>query len=751
MVWLLALTACRAEGPLYEPDPGEDPGDEALYPAADRPHTEACRAPKRPSPSGPIELKPAFAEQLDEATREALIGLVEDPAEAGSWLLWRRTGQIHHLRADRPGQHVALDLSAELYLEHAETGLVAVAFEPVEQGARSERVYAIYMAPSPERGAKAMRNVVARFDYDPLSGQIDRHSREVILELPDPNGSHNVNDLLFDEQGMLYIAVGDGGNPYDYLGNGQRSDTLFGTILRIDPSRASEGRAYTIPEDNPFVDQQGRPNEVWAYGLRNPWRMSLDARTGQLWAGDVGQDTWEELNLIERGGNYGWPHMEGPVCYQKADCDPSAYRLPVWSYTHSEGGSITLGPVMRDPALEELDGRPLVGDFLNGNLWAVSASPDESGQRVASLLLESTHNIASFATDHRDQVYAVRYGAQGAGEVFQIVPRAAPSPEENSAQGFPKTLSETGCFQPDDPRQPRPGVFPYQVRAELWSDGASKRRFLHVPPRRRVEVDELSGEMIFPVGSMFFKEFAFQDRPHETRMMVHHEEGWAGYTYRWREDGQDAELLETSQVHHLPGGVRWVYPSRAQCMECHTAPAHRVLGAEMLQLSHLYAPLSEGLIQWRALEELEMFNPQSEERLEELEGELELMPDPFDEGAPLEARARAYLHANCSNCHRPETTSTQANIDLRYATPWEETGLCEVEPEHGRLYRPDSSGFRLIKPGHPELSVVSLRMATLEVFRMPPLSSGVVDERGVALITSWIEQMEDCHQGSKRR
>lgn len=741
---MVVLSGCRGDSePTNSSSPAMDnPGDEMVYPdAMMRPVAPTCKAPARQPPSGPVTLEEAFADRMTSEVRDGLLDVVEDPHEPGSWFAVRKAGFVHHLGDD--GTTQALDISERLFIDQ-ETGLVNLAFDPTQD----DVVYAIYMVP-PGSGANAKKftNVVARFSYNRQIHTIDPDSTEVLLELPDPNGSHNVNDLLFDEEGMLYISIGDGGNPYDYLKNGQRSDTWFGTVLRIDPSTSQGERPYGIPEDNPFMDEQGQPTEVWAYGLRNPWRMTLDRETGQIWVGDVGQDTWEEVNLLERGANYGWPHMEGPACYQKEDCNPEDYTVPYWSYTHAEGGSITMGPVIRDSALPtEMQGQPLVGDFVNGNVWTLysDSNQDEQNEQdeqkiLSTLLLESTHNISSWAVGHDNSIYIVKYGAQGDGAVFKVTKQEINSIENE----FPKTLSATGCFSEEDPRQPLEGVFPYAPVATLWSDGAEKKRWLVVPANRRVEVLE-DGDMLFPVGSMLFKEFAFDDVPHETRMLVHHEDGWTGYSYRWREDGSDADLLDSQEIVDLNNGIRWVYPSRSQCMECHTAAANRVLGPEYLQLDHIYEPLDSSHVQHDVLDEKEFFNEVAQETLEEVTQSVDASVDPFDESEDVTLRARSYLHANCSYCHRPDSTSTQANIDLRYTTAFKDMGLCNKESEHGNLYRSDGSELRLLKPGEPEKSILYLRMESLDLFRMPPVGTGVVHEQGLKLMSDWIQSVESC-------
>lgn len=274
-----------------------------------------------------------------------------------------------------------------------EEGLLGFAFAPDYE--TSGEVYVHYSTGDPRR------NVLER--YREVDGAIDPASAQIILEVEQPYANHNGGAIEFGPDGMLYVALGDGGLGGDPQGNGQNRDTLLGSILRIDVSGGEAG--YASPPDNPFASGGGAP-EIWAYGLRNPWRMTFDRETGDLWTGDVGQNAYEEVNRIERGGNYGWNITEGPDCFRRDDCDRTGLIAPRAWYGRDDGVAVTGGYVYRGTAMPELRGWYVYGDFATGNVWAVDAAAD-AGDAV--LIAETGVPIASFAQDPDGELYLVGF------------------------------------------------------------------------------------------------------------------------------------------------------------------------------------------------------------------------------------------------------------------------------------------------------------------------------------------------------
>src|SRR5262245_55773378 len=267
--------------------------------------------------------------------------LVHPGDGSGRLFVVEQAGRIHVFpeRSDAASATLFLDISGSVRRVHNEEGLLALAFHP--NFAQNGSFYVWYSASSP------LRNVLARFQVSPRdSNRADPGSETVLLEVPKPFGNHNGSTLVFGADGYLYLSTGDGGSAGDPQGNGQNLGALLGKILRIDVDRTEGGRGYAIPADNPFVGRAGARGEVWAWGLRNVWRMSFDRDTGMLWAGDVGQDLWEEIDIIVRGANYGWNLREGMHPFRSGTSQVPLVD-PVVEYSHDEGASVTGGYVYR--------------------------------------------------------------------------------------------------------------------------------------------------------------------------------------------------------------------------------------------------------------------------------------------------------------------------------------------------------------------------------------------------------------------
>ena len=231
-----------------------------------------------------------------------------------------------------------------------------------------------------------------------------RASELTILEIPQPFGNHNGGAIRFGPDGFLYLSLGDGGSANDPLGSGQDRSTLLGSIIRIDVSQSSPDERYRIPPTNPFVGTPNARAEIFAYGLRNPWRMSFDPETGRLWAGDVGQDRVEEIDLITAGGNYGWNRLEGDECFQSDGCGRAGTTSPIATYTHAGGNcSVTGGVVYRGDRVQTIANSYLYADFCSGRVWAINA--DAPGD--PRLLLDTDLSIVSFGHDAAGEVYAL--------------------------------------------------------------------------------------------------------------------------------------------------------------------------------------------------------------------------------------------------------------------------------------------------------------------------------------------------------
>ncbi|MFQ5543428.1 MAG: PQQ-dependent sugar dehydrogenase [Nitrospiria bacterium] len=296
-----------------------------------------------------------------------------------------------------------------------EKGLLGLAFHP--NFLKNGRLFVNYTE-STRPFLGALQTVIAEYRTDKRGLFVDMKSERRLLTIPQPFGNHNGGQIAFGPDGMLYIGTGDGGAGNDPNGNGQNLSSLLGKILRINVDQAKGEKGYRIPTDNPFTIQKKIAPEIWAYGLRNPWRFSFDAKTGALYLADVGQNHREEINIIKKGQNYGWNIMEGTICTPRvnARCNKSRFSLPLFDYPRSEGTVVIGGYVYRGKAIPKLRGAYVYGDFGNGRIWMLR----HQGQKVTDqrLLLETGRMISAFGEDAQHELYIVDY----AGKIFKINP-----------------------------------------------------------------------------------------------------------------------------------------------------------------------------------------------------------------------------------------------------------------------------------------------------------------------------------------
>ena len=312
---------------------------------------------------------------------------------------------------------LVLDITDRVNARSNEEGLLSVVFHPDFE--KNNEVYLYYSAVKPRR------SVLSRMRMDEDRKVFDPDSEEVILEIPEPYWNHNGGTVLFGPDGMLYLAVGDGGAANDPHNYGQDLGSLLAKILRIDVSGTEGDRAYRIPADNPFVDNPEARDEIWAYGLRNVWRMSFDPETGKLWAGDVGQNRWEEIDVIERGGNYGWNIREGAHPFRRArEGDATDLIDPVAEYRHREGLSVTGGHVYRGSDLQ-LVGVYLYADYSFGTVWGLRELADGGYGEPKVVLKKNGSLISSFGENNDRELYVTTFqnGEQGPGALWKVTTR----------------------------------------------------------------------------------------------------------------------------------------------------------------------------------------------------------------------------------------------------------------------------------------------------------------------------------------
>ncbi len=685
-------------------------------PVSARPRNLSCLAGEAPaSPSG-LQLAAAFG-----GLRFAQPVSLKQAPGGNDWYLAQKTGEIYRFTAAAPSKTLAIDLSALVDDSANEAGLLAIAFDP--NFASNRRWYAFYQKMNGTR----RQSVLVRFTGFVAS------SREELIVLTPPYSNHFGGELAFGPDGYLYLSIGDGGSGGDPGNRAQNTTNLFGSLIRIDVSPEAP-LPYGIPSDNPFVggarcttgsSSQNCP-EIYAYGLRNSWRFSFDAPTGQLWLGDVGQDAYEEINLIVKGGNYGWRFKEGTHCFNPStQCDRPGLIDPVAEIAHPAGESITGGQVYRGRAIPTLAGKYVFSDYRSGVIWALVG--DAAGALKPKTLVETGRNIGHFAADEQGELYVLDYASGG---IFKLVASGA------TGTPVPERLSETGCVDPDNPVQKSSGVIPYSINAPFWSDGARKARFVALPDNTQILSNADSWQ--WPVGSVLIKDFYWQDRLIETRLLkLHTDQSWAGYTYAWNAEQTDATLVTGGKTGAF-NNPQWIYPDGPQCLQCHTQAAGRVLGAVPAQLNrpldanHPLQPAAQNQLlawaQWQLITANPVLVPP--------------LPDPSDATLPVADRARAYLDSNCSQCHRPNGP-TNVDMDLRYEAEFADMALCNVPATENLLALPEP--LRL-NPGNSDSSLVYRRLIRRDQHAMPPIGSYAVDTAGTQVIQAWIDDLEGCNQ-----
>jgi len=621
---------------------------------------------------------------------------------------------------------------------------VALAFHP-----DYERNGYIYIGLNGPMKGRPKKSQVVRYTVDrkPPHG-IDPASKVVIIDWK--SNGHDGGGVAFGNDGYLYVSSGDGSSDSDADETGQTLNDLLAAVLRIDVDHPDPGKQYSSPKDNPFVDRPGALPEVWAYGLRNPWRLSFDRESNQLWVGQNGQDLWEQVYLIKKGGNYGWSISEGShIFLEDRKPGPDPILPPTAEHHHSEARSLTGGRVYRGPINEGLVGAYVYGDWSTGRVWGIKHDGEKAIWHKE--LVDTPFNITGFGTDHKGEMYVI--------DQLTGFYRFEPTTEaDKPKQPFPTRLSETGLFASVAELRPHPAALPFEVVAPQWADGAKMDRFAAFPGLERIEqkpAPNAGGDWTLPDGTVTAQTLSLdvvgddgKPKPTriETRLMVRQQREWTGYSYRWNAEQTDAELVPaagTGEVFEVPdpddpGETReqtWRFPSRTECMVCHSRASGFVLGFSPLQLDRDRDFGGTVDNQLRAFEHVGLFEGPLRDRSA---GRPKLV-DPYDAKAPLETRVRSYLHVNCSTCHVNEGGGN-AEMELGLVTPNGRMRLIEEVPIHNKFDLPDA---KLVAAGAPERSVLVRRLSIRGAGQMPPLVASEVDREAVKMIAEWIKGLPE--------
>jgi len=722
-----SIARATATGTIIDDD--GPPG--AVFGLDTRPDNQTCIAPARPTTDVTVAVVDPFPGLPDIAQpTKMLLEPVPDPR----WFVLRKSGQLVSFDPDNAtAVSTYIDLSGVVRSAY-EGGLLGMAFHPDYPNTPE-----IFLSYTIDHTGPEMRSVISRFILDDVTSPGAGTVEQVILLLDQVTNIHNGGDIAFGPDGFLYIAFGDGGPGDDANDRGQDTKWLLGSMVRIDvlgPGVSHPGNPYDIPADNPFAgNAKCGPGanvddcpEIYAWGFRNPWRWNFDPDTGDLWLGDVGQRLWEEVNLIERGGNYGWRCREGAHDFNTAGCG-TGFIDPVAEFAHSLGQSVTGGFVYRGVEIPDLTGKYVFADYSTGQLWALQS--DGLGGYTKDLLIVTGFGPTSFGVDQDSELYFTDLNKSRLRKILPLAVGGTPD-------AIPILLSDTGCTDPGDVTQPYSGLIPYDIKAPFWSDGAVKDRYIGLPNGATItrNADEDWG---FPPGTVIVKNFRLNGSLVETRHLMRHPDGiWAGYTYEWNSLQTEATRVKGGKTVPV-AGQDWVFPAEAQCLVCHTGAADFALGPETAQLNinFTYPSTQRNANQLETLDHVLTFTTP----LPGPASSLPAMTDPADASASLSDRARSYLHTNCAQCHRPGGP-TPVNMDLRYTTSLANTNACDVVPLNGDL---GIAGARLIAPGDSARSIVINRASRRDSHGMPPLGSNLADPFGGSLLSNWIDSLTGCN------
>ena len=690
---------------------------------------------------------------------EQPVAVVTPPGETRRLFVVEKTGRIWvipDVTAATPTRTLFLDLSTRVATGGGtdERGLLALAFHP--NYATNGQFFLWFTINTTTSAGTGLHDRLARFRVSANNpNAADATSEQPLISQRDEADNHNGGQLAFGPDGYLYLSIGDEGGANDQFSNSQRLDRdFFAGMLRLDVDRRAGSLApnahaavhagtYAVPPDNPWVgatsfngaavSPTAVRTEFWAVGLRNPWRFSFDAATGRLWLGDVGQGTREEIDVIGRGGNYGWSYREGFIAGPRANPPAVAsatFLNPIWDYPNpSQGSSVTGGIVYRGARIPALVGQYLFADFVSGRIWALN--PDGVNPVAADRvqLLATDGGISSFGLDPATGDILLTDLTENA------IKRLVASPATGGT-ALPATLAATGAFSNLANLTPAAGVVAYEPNVSFWSDHARKRRWFALPDMTSAFGFATDGAWSLPTGTVWVKHFdleltrgvAATARRIETRFLVKTTTGIYGATYRWNDAQTDATLVPddgadatfTVVENGIARAQTWHFPSRAECLTCHTQAGGFALSFNTRQLNRgdFIATLAQAGY-------LSATPPAA--------GALPALAPADHPTASLELRARSYLDANCAQCHQPGGTAL-GTWDARSSIPLTLANLI-----NGPLIdNAGDSANRVIAPGDTTHSRLLQRISTRGPGQMPALATNERDLAAESLLAQWI-------------
>ncbi|MEM6346414.1 MAG: PQQ-dependent sugar dehydrogenase [Bacteroidota bacterium] len=635
---------------------------------------------------------------------------------------------------------------------------------------------------------------LSRFTIPDGSNIADPNSELILIQQFAQSRIHSAGGMFFDEDGLLYVGLGDEGTCCEQQSTQALDKWLFAGVIRIDVDNDSSrshpirrqpihngsppagwpgsfSANYLIPNDNPWLDSTGAYlEEFYAIGIRHAYTLSYDSLSGLIFEGDIGEGRREEINKIEKGGNYQWPFYEGdlvksnglPPSPANLASAPGVSKDPFVTFNRASSQAIIGGFVYRGNKYPNLQGKYLFADHKTCAIWAIDATAtgpfnQDSLTQIAQIPGCSQQNgLASFGTDEDGEIYMLKMnGVSPGGKVYRLSATILSGAEP------PALLSQTGAFANLANLTPASGVIPYAGNSPLWSDGAEKQRWIALPNDGTHDLASeqigfaAEGDWTFPEGTVFIKHFELPNDAQnpsqrlrlETRFIVmSSNDSYYGVTYRWRADGSDADLLTTSDtldvaMTNLQGQAfnqPWVFPSRTECLSCHTEGGGRALGVNTHQLngSFLYPSTAIKANQLHTWNTLGMFDTDIGDVADYL-----VAAEIGRDSTTLEHQIRSYLEANCSHCHHP--SGVEGAFDARFSTPLSQQGLID-ENVQGPNSDPNN---KIVVAGNPSLSELWVRDTSLSSIAMPPLAKQLVDNPYVDSLQAWIMSMDKISLG----
>lgn len=675
------------------------------------------------------------------------------PGETNAIFVAERAGRILLLtNFARPSVTVFLDITNSTFINHLEMGLLGMAFHPDYKINGRFFVYRTVI------GLRDQLSEFRRDENDP--SRAVAASEQILISQSDGGNMHNSGCLLFGPDRYLYLTLGDESPLADDIPDSPQAidKGFFSALIRIDVDNSPDNLApnahravrgnYRIPRDNPFIgttEFNGRSldstkirTEFYAVGLRNMWRFTFDPFTGKIIGGDVGAGTLEEIDVLEKGRNYGWPYFEAGMQAQEVEQSISTtFAKPLYQYRHGErkmeGRAIIGGVVYAGQNRQELRGKYVFGDYVSGNIWALN--PNISDPEATWLTAD--RGISTFGVDPASGELLIANLLRGTIERLVYV-----SPEE---AGIPPTLADAGLFSDLSRLAAGRDLIPYTINLPFWSDNAMKRRWI-LPPGTGAKIGFRSTDpWDFPSGCIWVKHFELEltngvpesRRRIETRILKKTDTGVYGLTYRW-DSATNATLVP-------PGGMEeeitiqndgqaikqlWSYPGWQQCVSCHSAAGGSPLGFNALQLNRPLPRSSTNQLDWLAMRGCfsnpEDIHPQN----------LGMLANIGDTNSPIQYRARSWLNANCAQCHQPGGFSG-ADWDARITTPVADAKIIDVPSAFG-------SGGKIVTFGRPSESYLWWRPAIRDdLLQMPPFGTSVPNDEAIQILGEWIQTLPD--------